>query len=188
MQRPFPLPALRDATTGDRTTMNTRTRRQTPIDPRAALIHGFIILLEIGLLAVQGFRAEEAAFDMLPGLADIDLGIMYGSHLLGVLWVMIVIFVSYTAWDGAIRLHTRGADASGALKLGTAFVWLVNLAAMVFEFVLFRMLVDDFNAVGVTGAAELFGVLMVAAHQVACFWIMRNVIRQFFFLDDPKES
>jgi hypothetical protein len=142
----------------------------------------------MALLLVQYFRMEALAFDVLPDLADIDLGFMFGSHLMGVLWTMIVIFVSYTTWECTIRLHDRGRDASGALKLATLGFWAVNVVAMVFEFVLFRLLVDDFNTLGIAGAPELFGLLMVVAHQAASFWIMKHVVRQLFFPADERTS
>lgn len=157
------------------------------VNPRTTFVHIFIVTLELALLAVQYVRMEALAFDVLPDIADVNLGFMYGSHLMGVLWVMIVILVSYTTWECTIRLHALGQDASGALRLAWIAFWLFNLAAMVFEFVLFRMLVDDFDSLGIAGAAELFGALMVAAHQAASFWIMKNVVREIFLPSNEKD-
>ena len=70
-----------------------------------------------------------------------------------------------------------------ALPLTVRAGWFL-IAAMIFEFVLFRMLVDDFDSLGIAGAPELFGALMVAAHQAASFWIMKNVVRQLFLTDE----
>ncbi|MCE8519265.1 hypothetical protein KBY31_21300 [Ruegeria pomeroyi] len=164
-----------------------RRLRRLAANPRTTFVHIFIVVLEVALLAVQYVRMEALAFDVLPEIADVDLGFMYGSHLMGMLWVMIVIFVSYTTWECTIRLHERGKEASGALRASWIAFWLFNLAAMVFEFVLFRMLVDDFDSLGIAGAPELFGALMVAAHQAASFWIMKNVVRQLFLADDEKD-
>ncbi len=163
-----------------------RLRRLTS-NSRTTFVHLFIVALEISLLAVQYVRMEALAFDVLPEIADVDLGFMYGSHLMGVLWVMIVIFVSYTTWECTIRLHDLGRNATGALRVAWFAFWVFNLAAMIFEFVLFRMLVDDFDSLGIAGAPELFGALMVAAHQAASFWIMKNVVRQLFLTTEEKD-
>lgn len=161
--------------------------RRIASNPRTTFVHLFIVTLEVVLLAVQGMRMEALAFDFLPEIADVDLGFMYGSHLMGALWVMIVIFVSYVTWECSIRLHDQGREASGALRAAWIAFWLFNLAAMVFEFILFRMLVDDFGSLGFAGAPELFGLLMVAAHQASSFWIMKNVVGQLFLTDNEKD-
>lgn len=152
---------------------------------RGWLAHVFMIAKELALLSVQFFRMEALAFDLLPDLADLDLGFMYGSHLMGAIWLMVVVLLSYAAWECAIRLQERGEASSAALRIGTLLIWIFNLGAMVFEFVLFRMLVDDLGnqGLGFTGAAELFGLLMVFTHQMASFWITRNVIREMFLKD-----
>lgn len=148
---------------------------------RTSFVHLFIIALEIGLLFVQYSRMEALAFDLLPDLADIHLGFFYGSHLMGVLWVMIVILVSWVSWEATIRLHDCGSEASGALRATVIGFWIMNAAVMVFEFILFRMLVHDFSSLGMAGAAELFGLIMVAVHQACSFWIMKHVVKHVFF-------
>lgn len=162
--------------------------RRLAANPRTTFVHIFIVALEIALLSVQYVRMEALAFDVLPDIADVNLGFMYGSHLMGLLWVMIVIFVSYITWECTIRLHEKGREASGALRAAWIAFWVFNIAAMIFEFVLFRMLVDDFDSLGIAGAPELFGALMVAAHQAASFWIMKNVVRQLFLTVDEKDN
>ena len=164
-----------------RTAEATTDRRAPRHGARMTFVHLFIIALEVGLLFVQYNRMEALAFDLLPDLADIDLGFFYGSHLMGVLWVMIVILVSWISWEATICLHERGAAASGALRATVVGFWLMNAAVMVFEFLLFRMLVHDFSSLGVAGAAELFGLIMVAVHQACSFWIMKHVVKHVFF-------
>ena len=157
-------------------------------DVRATFGHIFLFSIEIALLAVQFFRMEALAFDLLPELADLDFGFMYGSHLMGVIWLLVVVLLSYVGWELAIRLYEQGKAASGALKLTTLGVWAANFAAMAFEFTLFRMLVDDFNDIGLAGVAELFGLLMVAAHQIASFWIMKNVVRSLYLNTETEQT
>ncbi len=118
---------------------------------------------------------EVLAFDVLPDLADIDLGLIYGSHLMGITWLLIVILISYATWGLIIRVH-EDKKPSHVLWVVVVFICLVNLGAMIFEFALFRMLVEDFNN-QLANAAELFGILMVITHQIASYWIMRNIIR-----------
>lgn len=157
-------------------------------DVRATFSHIFLVSVELALLSVQFFRMEALAFDVLPELADLDFGFMYGSHLMGIIWLLVVVLLSYVGWELAIRLYSQGSAASGALKLTTIGIWIINFAAMAFEFVLFRMLVDDFNGIGFAGVAELFGLLMVAAHQIASFWIMKNVVRSLYLSDEPEQT
>ena len=125
---------------------------------------------------------EAVAFDLMPAIADVQVGGIYGSTLLAVIWVMVIILVSYATWESTIRVHERGDQASRALIIACGAFWLFNLGAMVFEFILFRMIVDELIDLGFPIAPELFGTLMVAAHQAASFWIMKNVVGQFFHL------
>ncbi len=97
---------------------------------------------------------------------------------MGIIWLFVVIFVSYATWELIIRVHDAESP-SKVLWASVVFVFLVNIGAMIFEFVLFRMLVEDFNN-QFSNAAELFGILMVITHQMASFWIMKNVIRELF--------
>lgn len=186
----------KDAATMRPATGTDTDRETSRHGTRTTFVHLFIVALEFGLLFVQYNRMEALAFDLLPDLADIDLGLFYGSHLMGVLWVMLVIFVSYISWEATIRLHEQDSKASGAasgaLRATVIGFWLMNAATMVFEFVLFRMLVHDFSSLGIAGAAELFGLIMVAAHQACAFWIMKHIVKHVFFrsrhtaeADDP---
>lgn len=175
--------------TNMQTTASQAATRRSPFqDPGTTFVHLFIIALEIGLLAVQYFRMEALTFDLLPDIADLDFGFFYGTHLMGGLWLMLVVFVSYICWESTIRLHQRGKSASGALRATVISFWLLNAATMVFEFVLFRMLVDDFSSLGIAGAAELFGLIMVAAHQACSFWIVKNVVRDFFHTERTAQA
>ncbi len=183
----LPIPFVPRKKTPPKTGADNAMQKISTINPRATLGHIFMITVETALLLVQFFRMETLAFDVLPELADIDLGFMYGSHLMGLIWLLVVVLVSYTSWECAIRLHGQEAKSSVTLKLATICLWMINAGAMVFEFVLFRMLVDDFGSQGFAGAAELFGLLMVATHQIASFWIMKNVVRKLF-LDDEDTT
>lgn len=159
---------------------NSASRRgsqpNVPITVRPVLVHTFIILVELTLLTIQYFRMEVLAFDVLPDLADLNLGFMYGSHLLGLTWLLVVILISYVTWELVIRVHSHGYDVSRETWVFLIAMCIMNGMAMIFEFILFRMLVKDFANIGVAGAAELFGLLMVAVHQLASFWIMKNVV------------
>ena len=153
---------------------------------RAIFVHCFILLLEAGLLTIQYVRMEAVAFDLLPEIADAHLGGVYGSQLMGALWMMVVIFISYIFWEIVIRLQERGGESSWALRVACIAFAVFNAAAMVFEFTLFRMLVDDLSTLGFNGEAELFGALMVGVHQAASLWIVRNIVRQIFVDDEPE--
>jgi hypothetical protein len=77
-----------DASATRRDTDSVSKWRRLTLSPRTTFVHLFIVTLEAALLAVQYVRMEALAFDVLPDIADIDLGFMYGSHLMGLLWVM----------------------------------------------------------------------------------------------------
>ena len=129
-------------------------------------------------------RMEILAFEVLPDLADQDFYIMHGSHLMGIIWLLVVILVSYASWETIIKL-IETEKRKLTLYVVTGAFFLVNCVAMVFEFVLFRLLVEDFNN-QFSNAAELFGLLMVFAHQMASFWIMKNVVRAMYMTETKR--
>jgi hypothetical protein len=156
-------------------------------NPAMACAHIFVVTLEGLLLGVQYVRMEALAFDFMPEVADIELGIMYGSHALGIIWVMGIVLVSYLTWYHTLRLLEIGKAASPTQKAATLVLWAGNVLMMYFEYVLFRMLVEDLDIVGGPLAAKLFGVLMVFTHQVACHWIVSGFFRRRMAAFNGKE-
>ncbi|MGM0743587.1 MAG: hypothetical protein ACQEVT_18705 [Pseudomonadota bacterium] len=147
-------------------------------NPAMAFAHVFVWTLEFLLLGVQFVRMEELAFDFLPGTADYDLGIMYGSHAVGIVWVMTIVLVSYLTWYNTVLLLDQGREASSTLKAKVLAYWAGNFGVMYFEFICFWLLVEDLDIVGGALAAKLFGILMVFTHQVACHWIVSGLVRR----------
>lgn len=152
--------------------------RRLAANPAMAFAHIFVVTLEALLLGVQYVRMEALAFDFMPEVADFDLGFMYGSHGLGIIWVMGIVLVSYLTWFHTLHLPEQGQAASTTQKAATLVLWAGNVLMMYFEYVLFRMLVEDLDIAGGPLAAKLFGVLMVFTHQVACHWIVSGFFRR----------
>lgn len=139
---------------------------------KSVITHLFFIVIEVVLLAIQYQRSEVFAFEVLPELADAKFGVLYGSQLFGAVWVLIVVLFTYLFWELYLSMIDKGIN-----KLAFGIVAVLNIAVCVGELTFFSKLVENDN----TGfLAYLVGFLLVASHQVSSFWIMKNVIGEFF--------
>ncbi|MEX0405135.1 hypothetical protein ABGN05_05605 [Aquibium sp. LZ166] len=156
-------------------------------DVRNAFAHLLIITIELLLLFVQYQRAEIFAFDVLPEFADVQFLFLYGSHYVGILWVVLVILFTYVFWELVLKLQEPKILGKGRLILYAAMiVGLFNALVVVGEFIFFSKLIDSGNTSSLdTVLALIIGAIGVGAHQITSLWIMKHVIRNFWL---PKES
>ena len=88
----------------------------------SVLAHAFVILIEVFLLGIQFLRMKALAFDVLPDLADARILFIYGDNVLGIVWVLAVIFASYVFWELIIRLNGTTNPSRGTLGISSIFL------------------------------------------------------------------
>tara|TARA_B100000315_G_scaffold241066_1_gene261543 strand:- start:1268 stop:1756 length:489 start_codon:yes stop_codon:yes gene_type:complete len=161
---------------------------------REIFAHTFFIVLELVLLFVQYQRAEVFAFEVLPEFADVEFFFIYGSNLIGVLWLLLVVFFTYIFWEFLLKIiDDRKKDEAernpniNYIKFSFLIILIFNVGVIFGEFMFFTKLIADDLASGTDSIlALLVGIIMVGAHQVASFWIMQNVVHVFFFSKERK--
>lgn len=164
--------------------------RPAPRPPslRTLAVHAFLIALELVVFGIQYSRMEIFAFDMFPAIADQQFAGIYGSHAMATAWLMLMILISYGTWEATVRAHALGPAAPVPLRGMVAAFWIANLAAMVLEFAMFRLVIEDRSGGDWFLAAEIFSALLVFGHQVASWWVVTNILPQFLFARSAADA
>lgn len=150
--------------------------------------HALIIGIEIGLLTIQFLRMSAVAFDELPSVSDVQILFLYGNDLVGLVWLLMIIAVTYASAEAMLRVLGNWEGETLAMKGIAAALITLNAAMCVFEFHLFHSAIHDLGAGGAAVPTWLLGFLMLAAHQFAALWIMHNVIGRLFFAPSAGEN
>lgn len=148
--------------------------------------HALIIAIELGLLTIQFLRMSAVAFDELPSVSDVQILFVYGNDLVGLVWLLMIVAVTYACAEAVLRVSGNWERETLTMKGIAAALIALNAAMCVFEFHLFHSAIHDLGARGASVPTWLLGFLMLAAHQFAALWIMHTIIGRLFFARPAK--